>query len=74
MTPINTVPCKHCGSPIVYFTLESGRTTAFDSEPNANGNGFLGEDNVIRIVTKEPKELRGQLVAMDLYKTHRCKK
>ena len=68
-----TVSCKKCGEPVCYYTLESGRHIPFEPEPREDGTGFLGEDNVIRIVTPEPKEFKGQMVAMLLHKAHRCR-
>jgi hypothetical protein len=62
--------CKSCGAAIRFVKTEAGRTMPIDLEPVDDGTWFLGEDGVVRIMTKEPAELRGQMIAMPLYKSH----
>ncbi len=65
--------CRQCGKEIICVSLESGSMKTFDAEPNEYGNGFLGADEIMRIVTPEPPELKGQMVSMPLYSVHQCK-
>ena len=49
---MNIVECRSCKAKIAFITMESGRSMPVDSEPVDNGNVWIGEDGVGRVVGK----------------------
>jgi hypothetical protein len=58
--------CRSCGAPFVFLTTESGRLYAIDPEPAENGNIWIGEDGIGRVVGKGDHET----VCVPLYISH----
>lgn len=58
--------CRSCKAKIVFLTMESGRQMPVDAEPHENGNIWIGEDGVGRVVGKGDHTT----VAAPLYISH----
>lgn len=63
---MQTIKCKSCGADMLYVTTENGRQMPLDPVPCDDGNVWIGDDGVARVMGKGDEGT----VSMPLYKSH----
>lgn len=63
---MKTATCGSCKASIVFATTENGRQMPIDPTPCEDGNVWIGEDGIARVMGKGDETM----VSMPLYKSH----